>query len=441
MEENLILVVDDTPENLADISGSLMDAGFEVATATDGESALKQIRSNQPDLILLDVKMPGTDGFEICRQLKANPITTDIPVIFLTACAETHHKVLGFNLGAVDYITKPFQEAEVLARVKTHIKQFTKTKNLKKKLSKRTVELSEVLQNLQESELRLQESEKMSALGQLLAIVAHDINNPVGFIDGNLSHAREFIQDLVRLIDLYQLYYPNPVAEIQAEITAIDLEYVREELPKLIASMQEGVNRILHLSSSLRTFSRADPESKIPFNIHEGIDSTLLILKHRLKSNQKRPAIEIVKNYGKLPLVICFPGQLNQVFMNLLANAIDAVEETNIGRNYKTIQKSPNQIVITTALVESLESVLISIKDNGVGISDEAKPKIFDRLYTTKMIEKGTGLGLYIAHQIIVEKHGGSINLTSSPGEGAEFIIVLPVEGQSAVSSQQSANS
>ncbi|MFB2770534.1 AAA family ATPase [Pelatocladus sp. BLCC-F211] len=289
-------------------------------------------------------------------------------------------------------------------------------------------QLEHSLENLKQMQLQLVQSEKMSTLGNLVAGVGHEINNPVGFIAGNLQPAQDYIQDLFNLIDLYQQHYPNPVVEIHKEIQAIDLEYIREDLPKLISSMQDGSDRILNISISLRTFSRTDSDRQIPFNIHEGIDSTILILKHRLKASDAHPAIEVVRDYGDLPLVKCFPGQLNQVFMNLLSNAIDALEESNQGRNFSDLQANPNQITIQTTLDVEENSVLIRIKDNGAGMSEEVQQKIFDHLFTTKLVGKGTGLGLSIARQIVVEKHGGTLTCKSELGKGTEFAIAIPIE-------------
>ncbi|MEG4021550.1 AAA family ATPase [Microcoleus sp. S13C4] len=283
------------------------------------------------------------------------------------------------------------------------------------------------LHDLKQMQLQLVQGEKMSALGNLVAGVAHEINNPVGFIAGNLQPAQEYLQDLFELIDLYQDSFPKPGAKIEEKIEDIDLEYLREDLPKLISSMNEGVERIRNISTSLRTFSRADSDRPVSFNIHDGLESTLLILKHRLKASEFRPAIEVVKDYGKLPLVKCFPGQLNQVFMNVLANAIDALEESNKERSFQEIKARPNQITVQTALSESNNQVLIRIKDNGVGMSAEVKENIFNHLFTTKSVGQGTGLGLSIAHQIVVEKHGGTLVVNSSLGQGSEFVISIPV--------------
>ncbi|MEG3924914.1 AAA family ATPase [Microcoleus sp. T3_D1] len=282
------------------------------------------------------------------------------------------------------------------------------------------------LQDLKQMQLQLVQGEKMSALGNLVAGVAHEINNPVGFIASNLQPAIEYVGDLFNLIDLYQEKFPNPGGEIEAEIEDMDLEYLREDLPKLIGSMKEGVDRIRNISTSLRTFSRADSDRPVSFNIHDGLESTLLILKHRLKASEFRPAIAVVKDYGNLPLVKCFPGQLNQVFMNVLANAIDALEESNKGRSFGEIKALPNQITVQTALSESNNQVLIRIKDNGVGMSPEVKENIFNHLFTTKSVGQGTGLGLSIAHQIVVEKHGGTLVVNSSLGQGSEFVISIP---------------
>ncbi|MEG4010538.1 ATP-binding protein, partial [Microcoleus sp. Pol11C1] len=253
-------------------------------------------------------------------------------------------------------------------------------------------------------------------------------NNPVGFIAGNLEPAQDYIKDLFGLIDLYEKKLPHPDAEIEEEIEAIDLEYVRQDLPKLIDSMNLGVERIRGISTSLRTFSRADRDYKVPFNIHEGIDSTILILKHRLKGNDDRPEIEVVKQYGNLPAVECFPGQLNQVFMNILANAIDALESWNQGRSFAEIKANPNRITISTQK-KNQEWVTIGIADNGLGMNQEVQQRIFNHLFTTKVVGKGTGLGLAIARQIVVEQHRGELDVNSVLHQGTEFVILLPVKG------------
>ncbi|MEH2273020.1 MAG: AAA family ATPase [Nostoc sp.] len=280
-------------------------------------------------------------------------------------------------------------------------------------------------QELQNAQLQIVQSEKMSALGNLVAGVAHEMNNPLGFIAASLKQAKPTLADIVEHLKLYQENLPNPADEITDHAEEIDLDYSLSDLPKMIDSMSMACDRLKNISTSLRTFSRADQDYKVPFNIHEGINSTILILKHRLKANEQRPAIEVVTNYGNLPQIECFPGQLNQVFMNLLANAIDALEESNYGRSFEEIKANPNCITITTSVETNL--VKIAIADNGKGMSEQVKSKVFDHLFTTKAVGKGTGLGLAIARQIVEETHGGKLDCNSVLGEGTEFIIEIPV--------------
>ncbi|MCL1471039.1 trifunctional serine/threonine-protein kinase/ATP-binding protein/sensor histidine kinase [Argonema antarcticum] len=286
-------------------------------------------------------------------------------------------------------------------------------------------ESQQAFTDLKQAQVKIVQSEKMSALGNLVAGVAHEINNPVGFLSGNITPALDYINDLFGLIDLFQQEYPNYSAAIQEEIEAIDLDYIREDLPKLVGSMHEGVTRIKAISTSLRIFSRGDSDRPVSFNIHDGLDSTIMILKHRLKANDTRPEIRVIKKYGDLPKVEGYAGQINQVFMNLLANAIDALDESNQGRIYAEIA---NQITIKTALSPDQKQVMIYIKDNGVGMSEAVREKIFDDLFTTKGVGKGTGLGLAIARQIVVEKHSGTLEVNSTLGQGAEFAISIPVK-------------
>jgi predicted ATPase/signal transduction histidine kinase len=283
----------------------------------------------------------------------------------------------------------------------------------------------QALQDLQQAQLQIVHSEKMSALGNLVAGVAHEMNNPLGFIAASLQQAQPTFADIFAHLELYQKTFTNPGKEITEHAEAIDLEYSLSDLPKMIDSMTMACDRLKNISTSLRTFSRADKDYKVPFNIHQGIDSTILILKHRLKANEKRPAIEVISNYGDLPAIECFPGQLNQVFMNILANAIDALEEANTGHSYAEISANPNKITITTSREDNF--VKIAIADNAQGMSAEVKQKIFDHLFTTKAVGKGTGLGLAIARQIIKEKHGGSLTCESVLGLVTEFTITIPI--------------
>ncbi|MEG4068496.1 AAA family ATPase [Microcoleus sp. Pol11C2] len=287
-------------------------------------------------------------------------------------------------------------------------------------------ELERSLLDLQQAQLQIVQSEKMSALGNLVTGIAHEINNPVGFISGNIEEATTTLKDVISHLKLYQEKLPNPGEEIEEDAEDIDLEYALEDLPKMLLSMKVGCDRIRGISTSLRTFSRADKDYKVPFNIHEGIDSTILILKHRLKANEHHPAIEVVTDYGNLPPIECFPGQLNQVFMNLLANAIDALEESNQGRSFQALKANPYCITVRTSQSDD-RHIQIQIADNGAGMTESVKKRIFDHLFTTKAVGKGTGLGLAIARQIVVETHGGTINVNSTLGGGSEFELVLPI--------------
>ena len=285
---------------------------------------------------------------------------------------------------------------------------------------KQAEQIEQTLQQLQKTQSRLVQSEKMSGLGQLVAGVAHEINNPVNFIYGNLIHATNYTEDILNLLKLYEEEYPEPTEEIQEEIEAIDIDFLVSDLPKLMKSMMVGADRIREIVQSLRTFSRLDEAEMKTVDIHDGIESTLMILQHRLKGKHEHHGIEVIKQYENLPEVVCFAGQLNQVFMNLLANAIDALEEGVIKG-----QVSAPQIKIITEILDN-KCVAIHVIDNGTGISEEVQQKLFDPFFTTKPIGVGTGLGLSISYQIIVDRHGGQLNCFSKSGKGTEFIIEIP---------------
>ncbi|MDB9349395.1 ATP-binding protein [Nodularia spumigena CS-588/05] len=292
----------------------------------------------------------------------------------------------------------------------------------------KTRQLKQSLKDLQEVQIQLMQREKMSSLGNLIAGIAHEINNPVGFISGSIEQAKDAVNDLVDYLQMYQEKFPDPGAEIAEKAEEIDIDYLVEDLPKIIDSMKLSTQRIRNISTSLRTFSRGDTTYKLSANIHEGIDSTLLILQHRLKANHYRPAIKVIKEYGNIPPVRCYLGQLNQVFMNLLANAIEALDEVVTGYTYAVNQAKPAQYIkIITQLSENNQNVIIKIKDNGKGMTEEVKSCIFDHLFTTKSVGQGTGLGLSISQKIIEEKHKGSLTCESMLGEGTEFIISIPI--------------
>ncbi|MCC5628209.1 HAMP domain-containing protein [Nostoc sphaeroides CHAB 2801] len=297
---------------------------------------------------------------------------------------------------------------------------------LEERVEERTTELKNALRELQRTQSQVIQSEKMSSLGQLVAGVAHEINNPVNFIHGNLTHVQEYSQDLLTLVQLYQQYNPNPAPEIKIATEDMDLEFLQGDLPKMLSSMKVGTDRIRQIVLSLRNFSRMDEAEFKRVDIHEGIDSTLMILQHRLKTKPEQPEIEVIKDYGNVPLIECYAGQLNQVFMNILVNAIDALEESNALRTYQEIQDNPSRIKIRTSVVNSMW-LEVAIADNGVGISKEFQQRIFDPFFTTKPIGKGTGMGMSISYQIVTEKHGGKLECFSTSGVGTEFIIQVPL--------------
>ncbi|MCC5605710.1 HAMP domain-containing protein [Nostoc sp. CHAB 5834] len=287
-------------------------------------------------------------------------------------------------------------------------------------LRQKNITLKQTLQELRHTQSQLIQNEKMSSLGQLVAGIAHEINNPVNFIYGNLKHTDDYTQQLLWLLQLYQKHYPYPETEIQNAKEEADIEYLTEDLPKMLTSMKIGASRIREIVLSLRIFSRLDEAEFKMADIHEGIDSTLLILQHRLKSQSHRPQITVIKEYAEIPKIQCFAGQLNQVFMNILANAIDALEEA--------FQHGlcPEPIIcISSAQVN--KNLVVQISDNGTGIPEAIQSHLFDPFFTTKPIGKGTGMGLSISYQIITEKHGGSLQCISLPGQGAEFVITIPI--------------
>lgn len=458
-----IMIIDDTPNNLRVISTMLRSYGYVVRTAISGQQALRAMQVDPPDLILLDINMPEMNGYEVCSLIKSNPKTVMIPVIFLSALDDVLDKVEAFAVGGVDYITKPFHGEEVLARVKNQLTLRTLQKQLsgqnellqqeicerqlieealresETREREKAIQLELTLAQLKRTQSQLIQTEKMSSLGQMIAGIAHEINNPVSFIYGNLTPAREYFQDLIRLIKIYQQTHPNPAPEVQQIAQEIDLEFLMEDWQQLMNSMQVGAERIQEIVRSLQMFSRQNESKLKSVDIHEGIDNTLLILDYRLRVTGKAGGIEVIKNYGQLPKVTCYASELNQVFMNLLSNAIDALETQPLPRviTIRTEVNRESRIEseedFEAGEVEELkkkssptDSIIIHIADNGLGMNEVLQKRIFDPFFTTKNVGSGTGLGLSISYQIVVEKHKGKISCISAPNQGTEFIVEIP---------------
>ncbi|MFN6569765.1 response regulator [Dendronalium sp. ChiSLP03b] len=467
-----ILVVDDTPDNLRLLSAMLTAQGFEVRKALNGKMALTACQMVLPDLILLDINMPGMNGYEVCQKLKADDKTCEVPVIFISALDDVVDKVKAFDVGGVDYITKPFHGAEVLLRIENQIN----LRSLQITLQEKNFLLQEALDNLKAAQVQQIQNEKMVALGQLVAGIAHEVNNPISFIYGNLQYASQYVRELINIIELYQQEYSQPTPKIQKIVNDVDLNFVINDLQDLMGAMYRGADRIREIVLALQNFSRHDEAEMKAVDIHEGIDNTLVMLQHRLRETANRPAIDIVKEYHDLPLVTCYASELNQVFMHILNNAIDSLEkrgreqdkseaqistigtlgeiETNqrigsqlsqkdtlrassrsLAASYQTSEhqnkwKQPIQnlrIRIRTELTE-FNTVNIAIADNGIGIHESLQSRLFDPFFTTKPVGKGSGLGLSISHQIVVQKHRGQITYSSSLGQGAEFAIAIPIK-------------
>jgi signal transduction histidine kinase len=364
------------------------------------------------DIVLLDLSLSDSFGLDTLKKLQES--VPDIPVVVLTGADDRSVALQAMATGAQDYLVKDQISAPLLERA------------IRYAIERKKAEVQIIKQERELNQLKLIHSDRMATLGQLVASVAHEINNPVNFIYANLTHVNNYTQDLLALIELYQQGDVDTAAEIQDKIEEIDLDFLKEDLPKTLSSMKMGAERICELVLTLRNFSRLDEAQMKPADIHEGIDSTLLILRDRLKEKSGHPAIQVIKQYGNLPLIECYVGQLNQVFMNILSNAIDALYQQNLDGSQAELKNSPPTITIRTQVINS-NCVEVSIKDNGIGVAESVNAKLFDPFFTTKEVGKGTGLGLSISHQIVVEKHGGQLRCISAPGQGAEFVLEIPI--------------
>lgn len=424
-ENSLILVVDDTPTNLSVLSEALKGAGFTVAIETDGESAIEQVKYNPPDLILLDVIMPGLDGFETCQRLKASAATQDIPVIFMTALSDPMDKVKGLSIGAVDYITKPFQQEEVLARVRTHLQLRNLTKTLetqnvvlKKEIEQRVEaerELKKALHKLQAAQKQIIAQEKLASLGSLTAGIAHELKNPLNLINNFAVIASELCEEL--LPEINQKLQPLPESE---------LETIRE----LLSDIEESVNSINqqgqradNIISSMLMHARQEGSKRQLTDLNVLLAESVQLAVKSLRATLNKFNIDIETDYdssvGQLEII---PQSLSRGFINLINNACHAANS----KKKETSQSFEPKLVLKTKNLE--KAVEISIRDNGQGIPPELLDKIFEPFFTTKPTGEGTGLGLSMTHDIIVGQHQGKIKVKSELGSYTEFIILLPRE-------------
>jgi two-component system NtrC family sensor kinase len=409
-----ILLVDDDPSNLVAL-GSLLGPHYQVLAAPSGDRALQIAAGDQkPDLILLDVLMPDTDGYAVLARLRENPVTHDIPVIFVTGLDSIEDEERGLELGAVDYIAKPYRPPIILARVHAQLE----LKRARDRLANQNVyleaELARRLKETQQVQIQLLQSEKLAALGQLAAGMAHEINNPVGFVTSNLGSLDYYLRNIFELLDAYEAFEKTCTANGAAlsEIRELKQQkrigFLRADIGRLISESQEGLARVARIVSDLTNFSRTESTDWQWADLHNGLESTLNIVWNEIKYH-----CTLNKDYGDIPEIYCIPSQINQVFLNLLVNAAQAISQKG-------------EITVRTGLVGG--EAFIAIADTGTGIPAENLPRLFEPFFTTKPVGKGTGLGLSIAYGI-VQKHRGRIEVESTVGKGTTFTVWLPVNG------------
>lgn len=434
-----VLLIDDQPIVAESISRLLIgETDIEFYYCSDAQQAISMAVEVQPTVILQDLVMPDSDGLMLVKFFRGRVETRTIPIIVLSTQDDSSIKAEAFATGANDYLIKIPDPIEFVARLRYHSTAYSNllksqaaeqalsyyNEALERRVTERTAELETALASLKRTQSQLIQDEKMASLGLLVAGVAHEINNPINFIYGNLRPAQQYAQALLNLVMLYQREYPEPTEIIQDELDDLDLAFLTEDFTRLLLSLRIGSERIRKIVLSLRNFSRLDEAEMKAVDIHDGINSTLLILSSKLKP------ITVVKDYGLCPDVECFPAQLNQVFMNILANAADALLEVAEDAAPNGTAAQP-EIVIATQPAED-ECVQITITDNGLGIPEAVMSSIFDPFFTTKPVGSGTGLGLSISHQIVTEKHRGTLQCHSVNGQGTSFVIKIPMKQQAA---------
>lgn len=414
-----ILIIDDEKITRLTLEHNLKKEGYEIILAVDGNEGLQQAKQHLPEVVLCDWNMPGLSGLEVCHQLKTDRQLSLSTFLMLTARDSLESRVQGLDAGADDYLLKPIEFEELRARLRSALRQY----QLKRLMRIANEKLQETLVQLQETQAQLIQSEKMSSLGKMVAGIAHEINNPINFIGGNLNHIENYFQDLLDLIELYQNHFPDPLpSAIQKQQEDMDLSFLREDLPEILNSMKIGSQRIQNIVLSLRNFSRLDEAELKAVDIHEGLETTLFLLQQRLQ-----PAngvhIQIERHYYPLPMVTCYPRELNQVFFNILSNAIDFLEI-----NAQNQAEFTPCITVRSAFLLP-DRISITISDNGPGMTAEVCDRAFDPFYTTKAVGQGLGMGLATSYQIM-RKHQGTLTGESQLGIGSTFTLILPYQSQ-----------
>lgn len=415
-----ILIVDDNLENIRLLTNLLRDQGYITRKVRSGKMALTAIATQRPDLVLLDINMPGMDGYEVCRRLRNAAETVDLAIIFLSALNSPQDKVQAFQVGGDDYISKPFQIEEVLIRVEKQLK----LKVAEDQINQKNQELQSTLQHLKDTQFQLIQREKSLGIHQLAAGMAHEINNPLGFISGNLDLMRDHVQQLIQVLeDCYQAN-PDLPPHLLQRLEDVDLEFIQNDLEHITASMRRGIERISSIMTALKIFARLNEAEIKSVDLVKALDSTLLLINQRLYHNRTGQVIQVVQQYSSLPLVTCYAGQVNHVFLAILNNGIEAIERRWIA------EKVAGEIAPTLTLHGSydanLDRVRFDFQDNGIGIDPADQNKVFNAFFTTKPVGEGVGLSLSQCYRIIVDGHGGSLLFRSESHVGTTFTLQLP---------------
>ena len=413
-----ILIVDDKPENIRFLSDFLSKQNYQIRKAINGQAALMAVKILLPNLILLDINMPGMGGYEVCKSLKNDPETSSIPIIFLSAGDDITDKIQAFQVGGIDYITKPFHLEEVLVRVQTQLT----VQQLQNELKNKNEQLKNTIIDLKNTQYELIQKEKLVNASRITAGISHEINNPLSFILGNLNPAVEYTQILINVIQHYQQAFPNGTSEINNLIDEIDLDFLIEDFTMIMNSIRTGAERINSVVSAMYIFSRLNQSGIKQFNICESIDSVLMTLSNKITLENEESLISVSRNYQDIPMLMGYANLFNQALLNLIQNAIDSFDSDLISMMDSLFIPT---IWITTKTTEA-NQIIISIKDNGIGISEENIVHLFEPFFTTKVVGKGVGLGLFTSHQIISEIHKGTLTYHNCPEGGSEFVIEIP---------------